>query len=332
MDFTELAGLAGGHAQARAIQTATKLGIFDALEHSRLDAAGLATSIGTDRRATALIANAMTAMGLLAKVGNRYELTDASRRFLIKSSDEYLGGLILFDEAIFEHWAHLEDAIRTGRPVRTPDMFQGRADETERFIRAMDSLTRARGDAIYVADRLDLSGVATIADVGGGPGTYVAAMLERWPSIRATIYDLPATLAVAEKIIAEREPRLASRIELIPFDYRKDEFPGRCGAVFMSNIIHSEDEATNSELMRKCYRGLEAGGPIVIKDHIMNAGLTEPQAGAVFSLYLILTTRGRDYSFEEVAGWLDGAGFAGIRQEHLPSPPFTSSMVIARKP
>ncbi len=81
MDFAELAALASGHAEARAIQTALKLGIFEILRPSALDDAALAGAISANRRATALIANAMVALGLLVKRGNRYALTDASRRF-----------------------------------------------------------------------------------------------------------------------------------------------------------------------------------------------------------------------------------------------------------
>ena len=332
MQFAELAALAGGHAEARAIQTAVKLGVFDALEKSKLDATALADRLGTNPRATGLLANAMVALGLLAKPANHYDLTETSRRYLLRSSSEYLGGLILFDEAIFETWARLEHTVRSGAPARTPDMFQTRADETERFIRAMDSLTRARGDAQYVADHLDLGGVAAIADVGGGPGTYVAAMLNRWPHLHAAIYDLPATLEVARRILSEREPRAASRIDLVSVDYLREELPGPCGALFMSNIIHSEDEAANAELFRKCFRALEPGGLMIVKDHIMNDALTEPRAGAIFALYLLLTTRGRDYSYDEVARWLGDAGFVDVRREQLPSPPFTSSMMLARKP
>ena len=100
----------------------------------------------------------------------------------------------------------------------------------------------------------------------------------------------------------------------------------------MSNIIHSENEPVNEALMAKCFRALNPGGLIAVKDHIMNRDLTEPAAGAVFSLYLLLTTRGRDYSFDETAGWLGAAGFIDIQMTTLPSPPFTSSIVSARKP
>jgi SAM-dependent methyltransferase len=332
MDFAELAALASGHAEARAIQTALKLGIFDILAPAPLDDAALAGAISTNRRATALIANAMVALELLDKRDGRYSLTDTSRRYLLRSSAEYLGGLILFDESIFETWAHLEQTIRSGAPARIPDMFQSRPEETERFIRAMDSLTRARGDPAYVAQRLDLSRVSLLADIGGGPGTYAVAMLHRWPHLRAAIYDLPATLEVARRILTEREPAALERIDLVRVDYLYDEIPGPCGALFMSNIIHNENETANAELFRNCFRALVPGGLMIIKDHIMNADLTAPRPGAIFALYLLLTTRGRDYSFDEVSRWLADAGFVDINHEELPSPPFTSSMVIARKP
>lgn len=332
MDFAELAALAAGHAEARAIQTALKLRIFDVLERIPLDADGLAKATSTNRRAVAILADAMVSIGLLEKREGHYALTTVSRTYMLKSSAEYLGAMILFDEAIFDMWVNLDQTIQSGAPARRLDMFQSRPEETERFIRAMDSLTRARGDPRYVAERLDLSRVAKVADLGGGPGTYSAAMLHRWPHLRAAIYDLPATLDVARRILAEREPRVSARIDLVRVDYLYDEIPGPCGALFMSNIIHNEDETTNAELMRKCFRALEPGGMVIIKDHIMNADLTAPQSGAIFALYLLLTTRGRDYSFDEVSRWLGDAGFADIRLEELPSPQFTSSMVLARKP
>jgi hypothetical protein len=51
----------------------------------------------------------------------------------------------------------------------------------------------------------------------------------------------------------------------------------------------------------------------------------------VFALYLLLTTRGRDYSLEEISSWMRDAGFDPIEERKLPSPPFTSSIVIAHR-
>src|SRR5690242_3930520 len=102
MDFSQLMGMAGGHAEARAIQTGLKLCLFEALRDQEVDAASLATALGCDRRATMLLANALAALGLLSQSDGRYRLTEPARRFLLQSSPEYLGGMILFDEALWQ--------------------------------------------------------------------------------------------------------------------------------------------------------------------------------------------------------------------------------------
>jgi SAM-dependent methyltransferase len=331
MGFGDIAAMAGGYAEARAIQVALKLGLFEALLRGQLDEASLAHAIKGDARATGLLANALAALGLLDKSAERYTLTDAARRYLIRDSPEYLGGMILFDAALRSEWGRLEDSIRTGQPARTPDMFQSAPEDTARFIRAMDSLVRARGDAVWVAENLDLRDVRKIADLGGGPGTYVAAILKRWPHLRATIWDLPATLTVAREVLADREPTVHDRIEMEAVDYLKSALPAGADAIFMSNIIHSEAEETNATLIQKCFDALSPGGTLIVKDHIMNRELTHPAAGAVFALYLLLTTNGRDFSFDEICCWMRDAGFSDLEERALPSPPFTSSMVIAHK-
>jgi SAM-dependent methyltransferase len=332
MDFGKIAAMAGGHAEARAIQVALKLGLFEALSQQSRGAASLAASVGCEPRATMLLGNALVAIEVLRKARDQYELTEASRRYLVEASPEYLGGMILFDAGLWEIWGRLEDSIRTGAPAMTPDMFQTQPEDTARFIRAMDSLVRSRGDARWTAEHVDLSRAHMIVDLGGGPGTYLVEFLRRWRQARGAIYDLPATLAIAREILGAQAADVMSRTELHEVDYNRGELPGPVDAIFMSNIIHSEDEAANAALIGKCFRALNPGGRVIVKDHIMDDALVEPAAGAVFALYLLLTTRGRDYSFGELAGWLNAAGFADIRLERLPSPPFTSSLVSARKP
>ena len=135
-----------------------------------------------------------------------------------------------------------------------------------------------------------------------------------------------------DPILSEREPEVTTRIELVEVDYLKAPLPGPVDAVFMSNIVHSEQEADNTYLMARCFDAIAPGGLIALKDHVMNRDLTNPRAGAVFSLYLLLTTRGRDYSFDEIVGWLGAAGFIDTKMHRLPNPPFTSSLVTARRP
>jgi N-acetylglutamate synthase-like GNAT family acetyltransferase len=46
---------------------------------------------------------------------------------------------------------------------------------------------------------------------------------------------------------------------------------------------------------------------------------------------LLTTESGKCYSFNEVRGWLEQAGFQSVQEIRLPAP-FTSSLVIGAKP
>src|SRR5260370_33085054 len=112
--------------------------------------------------------------------------------------------MVPYDAGLWSTWEKLETSLKTGSPGRAPDMFQSTPEETERFIRAMDSLVRARGDARWAAEHLDLSFARTVVDLGGGPGTYLVELLRRERDRHRAICDLPATLHVAQRIITDR--------------------------------------------------------------------------------------------------------------------------------
>lgn len=329
MTFSDLTRLAGGYLEARAVQAAVSLGVFDALERQSLDGPALASSINADPRATELLLDALTAIGLLEKKAGLFSLSTVASTYLVKSSPKYYGGMILFDSLLWECWGGLERAVRTGRPVRTPDMYQGDREVTERFITAMHSLVQARGDAEILARTIDFSEVAEMLDVGSGPGTYPIHLCRKYPKLRATIFDLPGTLKITERFV--RESGVGDRIRLVGGDYRRDLIPGKYQLIFLSNIIHAESAQDNERLMKKVHSCLDAGGKVVIKDHILDDSLSHPAVGATFSLLMLLTTEsGRCYSFNEVKGWLDNGGFQRARQIPLPHP-LTSALVVGEK-
>jgi SAM-dependent methyltransferase len=328
LDFSALEDLSAAFCEARVLHAAVGLDLFTAVGDGA-DAAEVADARGLDPRATGLLLNAMTALGLLHKTAGRYTLTPAARRHLLPGSAAYLGGMVAFESATWDLWGRLEEAVRTGEPVRPPDMYQGNPHETRRFILAMDSLVRARGDAAWLAGNLDLSGVRRVLDVGSGPATYPVALCRAHPELRCTVFDLPGTLAVTRERV--REEGLDERIALVAGDYHADPLPEGFDLVFLSNVIHGEDEAANRDLMAQCFAALKAGGRVVVKDHVLAEDLASPAGGAVFSLLMLLSTRGRNYAFGEIAGWMTKAGFEAPTETVLP-PPFSSSLVVARRP
>ena len=322
-------GLTSGHVEARIVQTAVKLRIFDALGDEPKSAEATSQVLHLEAKATELLLNALTAINLLEKQANLFSLADASKQYLLRSSPRYVGGMIHFDASLWSCWEKLEQALRTGKSVRPANMYQDVAEETNTFIDAMDSLVKARGDAEILANAIEWQGVRELLDIGSGPATYPIALCRKFPELRATVFDLPATLKLTERYVAQAGMR--ERIHLIPGDYRSDSIPGNYDVIFLSNVVHGEDLTKNRALIGKLAGNLNAAGRVVIKDHILDDSRANPPVGALFSLLMLLTTDGgRCYSFNEIAAWLGSAGLQQIHQVDLP-PPLTSSLVIGTK-
>ena len=329
MNFTELVGLANGHVEARIIQSALELSIFDALAESSLGAEEVANRLGLEPKATDLLLNALTSLNLLQKKAGRFSLAAIAEIYLTKSSHQYVGGMIRFESSLWSCWEKLSQAIRSGKPVRSANMYQDDRVETEIFINAMDSLVKARGDADMMATIIDWSKVGQLLDVGSGPATYPIALCRKFPNLRATIVDLPATLRITQRFV--QEAGMVDRIRLIAGDYRSDPIPDDYDVVFLSNIIHGEDYPGNETLIRKLASNLKKSGRMIIKDHILDESRANPPVGAIFSLLMLLTTAGgRCYSFHEVRAWMTAGGLSNIEQIELP-PPLTSSLVVGSR-
>jgi hypothetical protein len=118
---------------------------------------------------------------------------------------------------------------------------------------------------------------------------------------------------------------------LIAGDYRSDAIPGNYDLIFLSNIIHGENFATNQALVGKLTANLRPSGRLIIKDHILDENRANPPVGAIFSLLMLLTTAGgRCYSFVEIQAWMTRAGLTQTQEIKLPAP-LTSSLVIGAR-
>jgi hypothetical protein len=81
----------------------------------------------------------------------------------------------------------------------------------------------------------------------------------------------------------------------------------------LSAVIHQNSPEQNIELYRKIFQALQPEGRLVIRDHVMNSGHTQPASGAFFAVnMLVVTTGGRTYSFEEIKSSLESVGFINV--------------------
>ncbi len=307
---------AGGYWQPCTLMAAVELEVFSHIGDGNLTAAQIAKRMGGHSQATARLLDALAAMGLLEKSQERYRNSGAARNYLCKDAPEYLGYMVRHHCDLIPSWSRLKTAVLTGKPVPNPD--PPPADVTrEDFLMGMFNI--ARNLAPRIVPRIDLSGRRHLLDLGGGPGTWAITFCRHYPSLTATVCDLPTTRPFAEKTIARYG--LTDRIAFADCDYLSQEIPGTYDAAWLSHILHGEGPADCSAILAKTVAALEPGGLVMIHDFILDNDMAGPLFPALFSLNMLLRTEaGRSYCQREIEEMLTAAGAKKLRRLHLETP------------
>jgi len=158
------------------------------------------------------------------------------------------------------------------------------------------------------AKRLQLTGPVHLLDLGGGAGTNAIAFCQVYPELRATVFDLPATLRLTEKTV--KDAGLESRISLRSGDFNADTWGGPYDAVLMSDILHYQTFETNAALVKKAFGHLVSGGRLIIKDRFLDETGTGPAWTTAFAVHILVNTQqGGCYKTADAIQWMTQAGF-----------------------
>jgi ubiquinone/menaquinone biosynthesis C-methylase UbiE len=304
-DLAGLRKLYLGFVSSRVILTANNLKIFDNLEKAS-SAMEIAEKLNIDPRATEIVLDALTGIGLVSKSRTgRYRNAPVSNRYLVKGARLYQGDIIKHASTMWQNFSALDDVVSTGRPAR-------RGFNHESFIMGMHNLTVLRTESL--AKALGLKGIKTMLDLGGGPGTNAIAMAKK--GVKSTVFDLPETINIAKKV-ARREG--VKGIRFIAGDFHVDSIGSGYDLILLSQIFHAFSEEENIALLRKCNTAMNLGGKVVVQEFPISDNRTSPPHSALFSVNMLVgTERGRCYSPKEMKRWLAGTGFKNIGIKYLP--------------
>jgi ubiquinone/menaquinone biosynthesis C-methylase UbiE len=287
---------------SRALITANNYRIFDYLEESKTSGK-LAKEINTDKRATEILLDALTGIGLLNKKDDEYKNTKSASGFLVSGSLYYQGDIIRHADSMWKSWSNLDSVLTTGNPSRG-----GRNHEA--FILGMHNLASLKSKKII--QMIGLKGVKKALDLGGGPGTYAVEMAKK--GVHVTLFDTPETIKIAKSAI-NRSLKDSNNIDLVQGDFLTDSIGKDYDLIFMSQIVHSYSEKTNISLLKKCRKAIRNNGRIVIQDFMINENRTKPVWSALFAINMLVHTEGgRTYSPGDMKEWLLKTGFSSVRK------------------
>lgn len=314
-----------GYRAGRVILSAFELGIFTLLGGGEKSAAGVAKEAGADPRACERLLNALCALGLVRKTGNRFRNAPLARRHLVAGRPEFMAGLG-HRAAQWRSWATLTEAVRRGRAVAVRPAVRGDEKRRRAFIAAMHE--RACLQAPRIVARLDLSRARSCLDIGGGSGAYAVALCRARPGLRVTVFDLPGIIEIARELVARE--RLPGRIDFLAGDFRRGGFGRGYDLALLSAVVHMNGVEQNRRLVARAAAALAPGGQLVVQDFILDESRTRPAAGAFFALNMLVSTRRGDaYTAGEIAGWMRAAGLVRVRR--VPTP-YDASLLVGWKP
>ncbi|MGQ0644585.1 MAG: methyltransferase [Elusimicrobiota bacterium] len=326
----KIAGLIMGYRAAKALYLAVEVGLFDALDAAKGNPAAVARRVGVSLRGTSILLEILEALGFLTKKGKRYMHTPVSRRRLCIGGPESAANNLRYQEFLSQAYADLLTTVRRGRPRQDLTSLLSRRPAFVRdYIRGMADISRR--PARELAAWLDLSLVENMLDMGGGPGVYSLACIEKKPELKATILDLPETLRHTRKFV--KAERRGGHVFFKAGDYHKTPLePKSYDLILMSHITHDEGPKENAMLIKRAYAALRPGGQVVIHDFMLESGQREPLFAALFSIHLLSYTRsGRTYAESDYREWLAAAGFARPIKRFIAAQSPTPTVALAAR-
>ena len=307
--------VATGFMRAKHLFVAGELGVFQKLADGPATLKELANKLGTPERTTRIIADAVTALGLLERDGDKYQNSDIAQAFLSGCGPVDMGPFIRFwNRLSYRRWLTLEDSVRKGQGVAGEFNFS--AEEQKIFSEGVEAFSA--GHALALAATYDFSQHKRILDLGGGTGSFLKVLSQRYPELECTLYELPAAAAVARRNLRDQIER---RIEIVEGNFLEDPLPQGYDVVLLSHVVHVLVPQRNVELLRGARQAVTPGGRLLIVDFWTNPAHTEPLMAALMAgEFLVVGGNGDVYSLDEGRTWLEQSGWRFVEHKALSGP------------
>jgi SAM-dependent methyltransferase len=317
---------------SKTLLSAIELGIFTELAKGPLDAAALTKRLQLHPRSARDFFDALVALGMLKRTGQRYADTAETALFLDRAKPSYVGGILeMCNARLYRFWGSLTEGLRTGNPqneVKTGEDFFGTlyADpqRLEGFLKAMTGLSV--GSAQIIAKKFPWKKYRTFVDVGCAQGGVAVEIALTHKHLTGGGMDLPVVQPVFEAYAQARG--VAQRLRFHPGDFFKVLLP-KSDVIIMGHILHDWNLDEKIMLLRKAYEALAPGGALIVHEALIDDARKENAFGLLMSLNMLLETHGGfDFTGADCRKWMKEVGFKRTQVTRLAGP---DGMVVGFK-
>jgi len=309
----QLLQLISGALVSQAIYVAAKLGVADVLADGPRDVKYLAEKTATDERSLYRLLRACASVGAFAETDGKTfantPMTETLRSDNPRSTRDLT--IWLAEEPHWRVYGELLYSVKTGKPAWDkvhgepvfPYLFKTNIELGEIFNRAMTSYSHQSIGPVLAA--YDFSNAGTIADIAGGHGHLLAAVLAANPNAKGVLFDMPTVLEGAPAM-AERYG-VKDRVEIVEGDFFS-EIPVKADIYMLKHIIHDWYEDNCQKILQNIRANMPDDGKVLIIEAVIPEG-NEPHFGKIIDLEMLMTPGGVERTPSEFEQLLADSGF-----------------------
>jgi hypothetical protein len=308
--------IASGSLLPRCLHVVAELGIADEIEDRPRSVAEVAANAGVHADALARTLRLLSAHGVFDLRDGFVGHTPSSRLLRSDHPRSFRPLARMFGLPInLEAYRLFGETLRAGRPAieqAHPGGIFGylaaRPDEARIFDAAMTA--KAQAQIAGILEAYDFSRFRSIADIGGGRGHLLQAVLGRAANARGVLFDLPHVIDAARELASDR-------LSLAKGDFFRDRLPA-CDAYLVMEIIHDWDDAKSTAILKAIRAAAPDGATLLLLETIVpdEAG---PHWAKTLDVLMLAVTGGLQRTQSQYAELLAATGFRMQRVVEVPT-------------
>lgn len=300
-----------GYWISQAIYAAARFGIADLLDDGPRSVSELAIATETKPELLYRLLRALASVGIFAELNDkRFTLTPLAEPLRSGVAESQRSLALMMGDEQYKAWGNLVDTIRTGdnayEKLFGKPIFDHIAENPEKaqiFDEAMTGIHGRETNALLEA--YDFSEIDVLADIGGGNGSQLIAILKKYPGMRGILFDLPHVVERARPEI--EKAGLSERCQLASGDFFRS-VPGGADAFIMRHIIHDWDDGKSLSILKNCQAVMSQGDKLLLVESVIPPG-NEPFMGKFLDLAMMLIPGGKERTEDEYRELYEQAGF-----------------------
>ncbi len=304
--FETIVRFGEGYVLSRCLHVVAELGVADLLGEAPRSATVLAEVTGTDAGALNRVLRVLAARGIFHMSGGLYSHSPASQLLRTDHPQSMRAFVRMVGLPIcWNSFFHLQHSVQTGLPAAellADGGFWGYVRNSPEASRIFDEAMRGKAQAQIrcVLAAYDFSQFASVADIGGGQGHLLQAILATAPQARGVLFDQPAVLEQARTISSDW-------LSLQAGDFFRDALPS-CDAYLLMEVIHDWNDNEAIQILTAVRTAAPERAKLLLTETTLPPD-DSPHRGQILDIFMLALLTGRQRHRHEYSRLLSASGF-----------------------